>query len=52
MISPLSFEYLAVRFFIKFLAFAPLSGRDDSKTVAAPSETHGNYSAIAAPDAE
>jgi len=52
MISPLSSEYLAVRFFIKLLAFAPISGPDDSKTVAAPSEAHGNYSALAAPDAE
>lgn len=52
MISPLSSEYLAVCFFIKLLAFAPVSSADDSNAVAALDEAHRDNSALAAPDAK
>ena len=52
MISPLSSEYLAVCFFIKLLAFAPVSGADDSNAVAALGEARRNDSALAEPDAK
>jgi len=52
MISPLSSEYLAVCFFIKLLAFAPISGANDSNAVAALDEAHRDNSALAGPDAK
>ena len=52
MISPLSSEYLTVRFFIKFLAFAPVSGPDYSNAVAAPGKTHCQNPALTAPNAK
>ena len=52
MISPLSSEYLTVRFFIKIFALAPVSGPDDSNAVAAPSKTHREDSALTAPNAK
>jgi hypothetical protein len=52
MISPLSSEYLAACFFIKLLAFAPVSSADDSNAVAALDEAHRDDPALAAPDAK
>ena len=52
MISPLSSEYLAVCCFIKLLAFAPVSGADDSNAVTALGEARRDDSALAAPDAK
>ncbi len=52
MISPLSSEYLAVRFFIKLLAFAPVSGPDYSNAVAALGKTNREGSALTAPNAK
>jgi hypothetical protein len=40
MISPWSSEDLAVCFFIKLLAFAPVSGADDSNAIAALDEAY------------
>ena len=52
MISPLSSEYLAICFFIKLLAFAPVSGADDSNAIAALNEAHRDDSVPAVPDAK
>ena len=52
MIAPLSSEYLAVCFFIKLLAFAPVSGTDDSNAIAALDEAPRDDSTPAAPDAK
>ena len=52
MISPLSFEYLTVRFFIKVPAFAPIPGSDYPNVIAALRKTHRDNSTVAPPDAE
>lgn len=52
MISPLSTEYLTVRFLIELFSFAPVAGSNDANAIAALGETHGDNSAPGAPNAE
>jgi hypothetical protein len=49
MISPLSSEYLILRFFIEFLAFPPVSSADYANTIAATCKADGENPATLTP---